>query len=263
MDVRSLVRDHYGRGDVAEAVLATLRDAGTDLDHLSADDLLPVDQLHAGGAPATVHLVRRLDLAPGARLLDVGCGIGGPARIAARAGAQVSGVDLTPELVAAATVLSERVGLGDLTRFETTAAQRLPHEDGSFDAAMMVHVGMNVPDKQAVFAEVHRVLVPGAPFGLYEQVRTGAGELPYPLPWAEDARSSFVETLEDYRRQLEAAGFTVEDVEDRTASTLGPPPAGQLSPVAVFGPAFAERIGHNVSATRAGLLGAFVVLARA
>ena len=175
----------------------------------------------------------------------------------------MSGVDLTPELVAAATALSDRVGLGNRTRFETTAADGLPHEDRSFDAAMMVHVGMNVPDKQAVFAEVHRVLEPGAPFGLYEQVRTGEGDLPYPLPWAADARSSFVETPEDYRHQLEAVGFTVEDVEDRTATTLGPPPAGQPSPVAVFGPAFAARLGHNVAATRAGLLGAFVVLARA
>src|SRR5690349_1620976 len=80
----------------------------------------------------------------------------------------------------------------------------------------MVHVGMNLPEKRAVFAEVHRVLRPGGRFALYEQVRTGDGELPYPLPWAEDERSSFVETVADYRAHLDAAGFVVEDAEDRT-----------------------------------------------
>ena len=93
----------------------------------------------------------------------------------------------------------------------------------------MVHVGMNIPDKQAVFAEVHRVLAPGGRFAIYEQMRTADGDLPYPLPWAEDERSSFVETPEDYTRHLEAAGFTVEEVEDRTASTLGPPPTGPVT----------------------------------
>ncbi len=263
MDVRELVRHHYGAGDLAGAVLEALRQAGTDIEHLSPRDLFPIDQLHAGGAPATVHLVERLDLAPGSHVLDVGCGIGGPSRLAAGMGARVTGIDLTPEFVVAATELSARSGISDRVSFATTAGESLPFEASVFGAAMMVHVGMNVPDKQAVFAEVHRVLAPGSRFGIYEQMRTGPGELPYPLPWAEDERSSFVETSDDYVRQLEAVGFTVEDVEDRTASTLGPPPAGPLSPVAVFGGAFAERIGHNVAATRAGLLGAVIVLARA
>ena len=92
---------------------------------------------------------------------------------------------------------------------------------------MMVHVGMNVPDKAALFAEVHRVLVPGGVFGLYEQVRAADGELTYPLPWAEDERSSFVETVEDYQRHLTAAGFSVAEVEDRTAAAAVPPTPGR------------------------------------
>ena len=263
VDVRDLVRDHYGSVSLGDAVVAALRDAGTDVEHLGPRDLYPVDQLHAGGAPATAYLVERLGLAPGTRLLDVGCGIGGPARLAAEAGAQVVGIDLTPEFVQAATELSERVGLGDRTTYVTTPGEALPLDDDSFGAAMMVHVGMNVPDKQAVFTEVRRVLAPGAPFGLYEQVRAAPGDLTYPLPWAEDERSSFVESSEEYVAALEAAGFTIDAVEDRTASTLGPPPTGPLSPVAVFGAVFAERVGHNVAATRAGLLGAVLVLARA
>jgi ubiquinone/menaquinone biosynthesis C-methylase UbiE len=263
MDVRDLVKQHYGAGDLSTAVLHAMAGAGVDVEHLDAPDLFPVDQLHAGGVQATRHLLERLEVGPGQRLLDVGCGIGGPSRLAASYGAQVTGIDLTPEFVETAAALTERVGLTDHARYVATPGEALPFEDGSFDVAMMVHVGMNIPTKQAVFEEVHRVLVPGGRFGVYEQVRAGAGDLPYPMPWAEDERSSFVESAEDYRAHLEAAGFTVEEVEDRTESTLGPPPAGPLSPAAVFGPVFVERIGNNVTATRAGLLGAALVIARA
>ncbi len=263
MDVRELVTRHYSGGDLSAAILSALAGAGVDVDHLGAADLFPVDQLHAGFAAATKDVLDRVGLAPGTRLLDVGCGVGGTSRMAAMAGAEVTGIDLTPDFVEAATSLTERVGLADRARFVATAGESLPFDDASYDAAVMVHVGMNIPDKAAVFAEVHRVLVPGGRFAVFEQMRTADGELPYPLPWAEDERSSFVETSDAYATHLEAAGFTVEEVEDRTSSTSGPPPVGSLSPVAVFGPVFAERVGHNVAATRAGLLGAVLVVARA
>ena len=127
----------------------------------------------------------------------------------------------------------------------------------------MIHVGVNVPDKSAVFAEVHRVLRSGGRFAIYEQVRTGEGGLPYPLPWAEDERSSFVETVADYSAHLETAGFEVEDEVDRTPTTLGPPPQGPISNAVIFGPPFVHRIANNVAATKAGLLGAWLFLARA
>jgi ubiquinone/menaquinone biosynthesis C-methylase UbiE len=263
MDVRELVTSHYSGTDLSEAILAALADAGGDVDNLGPADLFPVDQLHAGGAAATKQVLDRVGLDPGTRLLDVGCGIGGTSRMAAMAGAEVTGIDLTPDFIEAARSLTERVGLSDRVTFVTTAGESAPFDDASFDAAVMVHVGMNVPRKTVVFSQVHRVLAPGARFAMFEQMRTSDGDLPYPLPWAEDERSSFVETSDEYVAHLEAAGFTVEEVEDRTASTLGPPPAGPLSPVAVFGPVFAERVGHNVAATRAGLLGAVLIVARA
>ena len=263
MDVRELVRQHYGAGDLTTAILRALADAGTDVDRLGPEDLFPVDQLHAGGAPSTRHLLDRLAVGRGNRLLDVGCGIGGASRMAALAGAAATGIDLTPAFVDTAMTLTRRVGLEDRADFLATPGESLPFEQHAFDRAVMVHVGMNIPDKQAVFAEVHRVLEPGGVFGLYEQMRTADGELTYPLPWAEDARSSFVETVDQYAEALVSAGFTVEEIEDRTASTLGPPADGPLSPAAVFGPVFVQRVGHNVQATRAGLLGAIVVLARA
>ena len=264
MDVRDLVRDHYGAAGLSDTILGALADAGVDTDHLQPQDLFPVDQLHAGGAFATRHVLDRLDIAPGQRLLDVGCGIGGASRMAASYGAQVTGLDLSPEFVETAAALTAKVGLDDRARFVHTEGQSMPFDDESFDAAVMVHVGMNIPDKDAVFSEVHRVLRTGGRFAIYEQVRVGDGELTYPLPWAVDERSSFVETVDDYRRQLEGAGFTVEDAEDVTPTLARQtPPQGPVSNAVVFGPAFVERIENNVAATRAGLLGSWLLVARA
>jgi ubiquinone/menaquinone biosynthesis C-methylase UbiE len=263
MDVRDLVRKHYGGGDLAQAIISALAAAGVNTDDLTAESLLPLDQLHAGGRPATEEVLKRLAPGEDTRLLDVGCGIGGPARLAATYGATVTGVDLTPEFVAAATTLSDRVGLSDRAQFVPTDGEELPFHPGDFNAAMMMHVGMNVPDKPALFAEVHRVLEPGAAFLLYEQVRARAGDLPYPMPWADDERTSFVETRADYTGHLESAGFTVEQTEDLGEFAQSPPPPGPLSPTVVLGEAFAERVGNNVAAHRAGLLQAVVITARA
>jgi MPBQ/MSBQ methyltransferase len=255
------VRGHYGTAGLAESVLTALSGAGVDVAALTPADLFAVDQLHAGGAPATRHVLDRLGVGPGLKLLDVGSGLGGPARMAGTLGADVTGVDLTPEFVEAANDLTVRTGLADRVRFVTTPGESLPFEDGSFDAAVMVHVGMNVPAKQAVFEQVHRVLAPGARFALYDQMSTGRGDLTFPLPWAEDPRGSFLETADDYRRQLESAGFHVDEIEDRTEAVLVPPPASAVGPGDIFGPAFGEGVGNYVAAARAGLVRAVLILA--
>ena len=271
MDVADLVRQHYGGVDLQAGILAGLTATGVDIDHLTVDDLSPVDQLHAGFSDATRYLLTRLDLGPDARLLDVGCGIGGPARLAAgEHGWRVTGVDLSPDFVATAGALTARVGLTDRVDFRVASADDLGIETGTFDAAMMVHVGMNIPDKAAVFTDVRRALRDGGTFAVFEQMRVGDGDLPYPLPWAEDDRSSFVASPAEYARDLGSAGFSVIVTEDRTAETSGPPgPPGppdgspSLSPMAVFGPEFGRRIGNNIAATRAGLLAPVLILAEA
>ena len=262
MDARDLVTEHYGSADLSGSILRALTEAGVDTEHLAAEQLFAVDQLHVGGAPAVEHLLSRLDVGPGTRVLDVGCGIGGPSRMAALAGAEVTGVDLTPDFVEAATVLTARVGLADRARFVTTSAEELPFDDAAFDAALMVHVGMNVPDKPALFAQVARVLAPGGRFAVFDQTRLAPGEIPYPVPWAPDERSSFVESPEHYVAALESAGLTVEDVEDRTPATMTPPPPGAVSNAVVFGEDFARRLDNLVAATRAGTLGSRLFLAR-
>lgn len=268
MDVADLVRQHYGGVDLHAGILAGLTAAGVDVDHLTVADLSAVDQLHAGFSEATRYLLGQLGLGPGSRLLDVGCGIGGPARMAATEyGCSVTGVDLSPGFIDTARSLTARVGLAERVDFRVAGGDRLGVDDDAFDAAMIVHVGMNIPDKAAVFTDVRRALRAGGTFAVFEQMRVGDGDLPYPLPWAEDSRSSFVASPDEYARDLESAGFSVIATEDRTAQTAGPPgpPDGsqRLSPIAVFGPQFGVRIGNNIAATRAGLLAPVLILARA
>jgi MPBQ/MSBQ methyltransferase len=264
VDVEDLVRSHYGGADLEEVILSGLRAAGVDTDALTLEDLAAVDQLHAGFLPATHYLLAQLELSPQTRLLDLGCGIGGPARVAAASYAcPVVGVDLSPDFIRVARFFTERLGLNGLVEHRVAAGDRIDVADASFDRAMIVHVGMNIPDKAAVFAEVRRALRPGGTFALFEQMKRSDDPPNYPLPWAEDERSSFVAAPEEYVRLLEAAGFTVTRNEDRTAATAGPGGGSRpaLSPAAVFGPDFVERIQNNIAATRAGILAPVLMLA--
>lgn len=269
MDVTEAVRAHYGRGDLVPAILDWLREQGVDPDQLQVVDLFRIDQLHAGFAPATRHLLAALEVSAAGSVLDVGCGIGGAVRLAAHEyGAWAVGVDLSPGFVAAAEELSARVGLADRVAYAVTDGTRLPFDDASFDAATMIHVGMNVADKPALFREVRRVLVPDGRFGVYDQMRTGDGPLPYPLPWAVDEATSFVATPAEYEAALAAAGFRVTDRTDRTDAVAGSVQgastgSGRGLPVAVLGPQLVQQLQNNIAAARGGLLGAVQILATA
>ena len=156
MDLQDLVRGYYGSGGLTEAVLGALSSAGIDVDHFTPADLFLVDHLHAGGAGATEHVLNRLRVGRGLRLLDVGrasaaCTDGGDAWRRCDEDRPYAGI------VETATELSARVGLADNVRFVAISGESLPFDDKSFDAAMMVHVGMNIPVKKAVFTEMHRV----------------------------------------------------------------------------------------------------------
>jgi MPBQ/MSBQ methyltransferase len=263
MSTEETVRDHYSGDDLEGRVLDALREHRVDVDSLRVEDLGGIDQLHAGGVASTEHLLDALDVTAAARVLDVGSGIGGPARVAATRGCVVTGIDLSPDFVDAARKITARVGLTERVSFDLGSATEMPYDDGAFSRAMLNHVGMNIEAKDRVFAEVHRVLEPDGRFAVYEQMRVGDGDLTFPMPWATDESSSFVETNDRYVELLQAAGFGIESVEDRTAAVGGPPAPGALTPAPVFGPGFVERIGNNIAATLAGTLGAFLIIARA
>jgi SAM-dependent methyltransferase len=265
MDVEGEVARHYAQPDLTRTVLDALRSLGKDLDALDPADLSPVDEFHSGWAPLTVELAKTLGLDAGTRVLDVGSGIGGPARYFARTfGCDVTGIDLTPAFVELAGDLTARCGLADRVRFVAGSALAMPFEDGCFDVATMNHVGMNIGDKPRLFAEVRRVLRPGGRFVVYDLMLTGAGELPMPMPWADTAATSFVETPARYRALLAAAGFAVTAERDWSAFVLEVAAAMRarieregmpvLGVHLLLGPTARERLGRAVGAIRDGVL---------
>ena len=215
-DPEGKVKTHYGTGIDEESILAALRNAGIDPDKLSAADFAPIDEFHLGWKPQTLAFAQELAFTPDMTILDVGCGIGGPARTFAEArGCRVAGIDLTPEFVAIAEALTRRCKLDELASFRVASALDLPFDDDIFDGAIQFHVGMNIADKAGAFSEVFRVLRAGGTFGVYDVVRTAPGDLPYPVPWAASAETSFVETAETYRRLLGGAGFRIDAERNR------------------------------------------------
>jgi SAM-dependent methyltransferase len=212
---------HYDISGLEQRILAALADTGVDVAHLCADDLEAVDEFHIGGVAATKALVDQMDLKPAAELLDIGSGVGGPARFVANsAGANVTGIDLTQSYVDIATSLSKRTGLADKTRFVQGSALDMPFANASFDAAVILHVGMNLPDKAKLMSETARVLRPGGVFAVYDVMRLKDGALTYPLPWASNETMSFVATPDDYRTAAAAAGFSVTSERPRGAFAI-------------------------------------------
>ncbi|TGQ94112.1 methyltransferase domain-containing protein [Mesorhizobium sp. M8A.F.Ca.ET.208.01.1.1] len=212
---------HYEISGLEERILAALAGAGVDVAHLRAGDLEAVDEFHIGGVAATRDLIGQLGLKPGARLLDIGSGIGGPARfVANNAGVDVTGIDLTQSYVDIATSLSRRTGMAGKTHFVQGSALDMPFAKAGFDAAMILHVGMNLPDKAKLMSEAARVLKPGGVFAVYDVMRLKDDDLTYPLPWASNETISFVATPDDYRSAAAAAGFSVTAERQRGAFAI-------------------------------------------
>jgi SAM-dependent methyltransferase len=216
MSIDRSIAQHYAHGDLERAILDALVAMGKDPDRLTIEDLAPVDEFHVGGRAATAEFFEKLGLKSGMHVLDIGSGLGGPARFAAQTlGCQVTGIDLTPEYVEVANALARRVGLDKRVSYVCGSAVDLPFPDASFDAAYMLHVGMNIEDKAKLMGEARRVLKPGAAFGIYDVMRTGDGDLAFPVPWARSMKTSFVVRPGAYRRRLDCAGFDIQHERNR------------------------------------------------
>jgi len=215
MDIEHQVATHYTRGKLEDNILGMLRAAGKDLNRLNAEDLAAIDEFHLGGREATQVLADFMQLRPGMHLLDVGCGIGGPARYFASRGCQVTGIDLTEEFVRVAENLTRMVKLDQKAEFRQTNALKLPFDKHTFDGAYTIHVCMNIANKAGVFREVARVLKPGARFTIFDLTRGSDEALTFPMPWAQTSETSFVASVDDYRQWLQAAGFRIEHQRDR------------------------------------------------
>jgi sarcosine/dimethylglycine N-methyltransferase len=214
------VVSHYRQFNRAQAALDALQTRGRDIDRLTPSDLEPFDNLHTSGAAATVRLITLLDAKPDWRVLDIGSGLGGPARMLNdRSGASVDGLELTPAFIAAAQDFSRRTGQADTVQFHQASTDGIPFADATFDAAWHIHTSMHIPDKARFYREVARVLKPGGRFAMYDPV-AGSGELRFPVPWSETSVTSFLVTQDAHVASIGAAGLVPLKVEDVTAEGL-------------------------------------------
>jgi ubiquinone/menaquinone biosynthesis C-methylase UbiE len=200
-------------------LIATIDRLGSEgaTERITPETLQPLDQYHAGGLQAVERLLGTLGLCPPDIVLDVGSGLGGPARqIAAASGCQVVGVDITEAYVEAATELTDRCGLSDRVRFvHGDIADLVP--DQPFNAGFTMHVQMNIEAKREWFAAIARRLAPGARFAVWEVCSTSDGALPWPMPWSMDGSDSYLATSDALRDAVLGAGFELVEWVDETA----------------------------------------------
>ena len=212
------VASHYSATQtVADRIADKLRKADKDIETLKTASLGAIDEFHIRGRKATLELAEGLGLSASSHVLDIGSGLGGPARTLVETyGCRVTGIDLTPAFREAATALSQWVGLSDRLDFQVGDATHLPFADGLFDAAMTIHVAMNIAAKDRMYAEARRVLKPGGRFGVYDVLQGEGGDILFPVPWAREPSISHVATPDAMQALLSGAGFKILSVVDST-----------------------------------------------
>lgn len=251
--------------DPLPVVLDALRESGRDVESIQIDDLAGIDEFHALGRPATMALAELAGIAADVEVIDVGAGLGGPARfLAARFAARVTAVEPTARFRKACAELNRRAGLAAAIRTVDGTATRLPVADGSMEVAWMQAVAISVADKHAMANELRRVLRPGGQLAFFDSFARGGGDLHYPLPWADGPEASFVVSADELRSVFEAAGFepvvwneqegALTAIAQRSFTPTVDPARVGLSKLM---PDFEQRmgnVGRNIAEERLGLL---------
>jgi SAM-dependent methyltransferase len=249
------VAPQYTQGNLMERIDGALRETRKDPNDVTVEDLAPIDHFHTLGLRATTGLADATGLEGGEEVLDVGCGLAGPARTLATAyGCRVTGIDITPEYCRVAEELNRRVGLQDRIVIQEGNALALPFEDRSFDVVWTMHVTMNIDDKETLYDQLARVLKPGGKLAFFDLL-SGEGDVHYPVPWADDPSISHLVDEDETRLLLSTAGFHVELWEDLTAEGaefFANPPKSPLGPRLLVKdmPGKLQNLGRNLKEGR-------------
>lgn len=225
---------HYSARDIEARIMAAIREAGLDPgQRLSPKELGALDHFHTGGFSASHELRELAQIRAEDRVLDIGAGLAGPARmLAAAPGCRVDCLEMSPDFCAGAALLNRLTGLDGLIEVHRGSALDMPFADASFDVAWMQNVGMNIADKRKLYAEIYRVLKPGGRYAFQEMAAGNTATAYFPLPWATDPADSFLVSAVELRALLDEAGFDLEIFEDtsevhlsRTAAAVAAAPS--------------------------------------
>lgn len=259
----SAVSAHYGAWSLADTIEKTLRAEGVDPEQVTIEQLAPLDNFHAFGTVGTLELGRRAQIASDDSVLDVGGGVGGPARmLASQYGCHVTVLDLTPEFCEAGETLTRWTKLSDRVSFVCASALEMPFEDASFDVVWTQHAVMNIADKPRLYQEIHRVLRPGGRFALFDTLAGPIQPLVFPVPWANTPDYSFLLSPDETRALITSAGFVERDwlegrelaaiLENAASATTGPDGRPRGAPAFLMGPEGQLKIENATLNTKEG-----------
>ena len=248
----STLQAHYSAPEIEARILAAIRAAGLNPEQpISPDELGALDHFHTGGLRASRELLELAKIEAADRVLDIGSGLGGSARLlASTTGCRVDCIEMSSDYCAGAVLLNRLTGLEDRIDVHQGSALDMPFSDDSFDVVWMQNVGMNIEDKETLYSEISRVLKPGGRYAFQEMA---AGKVPtsyFPLPWASDPGDNFLVSAEEMRAILDRCGLIAELFEDtsdthlsRTMANATPAARGQLG-LSVFVDNLAQKAGN-------------------
>jgi len=210
------LESHYSAHDIETRILAAIHAAGLNpAQRLTPEELGALDHFHTGGLRASKDLMALAQIRAEDRVLDIGAGLAGSARmLAAATGCRVDCIEMSPDFCAGAVLLNRLTGLADRIAVHRGSALDLPFVDESFDAVWMQNVGMNIEDKRKLYGEIGRVLKSGGRFAFQEMAAGETTTSYFPLPWATDPADSFLVSPDTMRTLLGESGLFAECFED-------------------------------------------------
>ncbi len=215
-----LIENQYILSGLFEDIIKRLKDQDNDLNNISRSDIAGVDEFHLRGVEVTKEIVTEFDF-KNLKVLDVGCGLGGPSRMLAdEFNCIVSGIDMSHEYIRTAQKLSEIIAHKGTTEFIQGDALRLPYKDSSFDVVWTQHVQMNIEDKMKFYSEINRVLKNNGSLIYYDIFKMNNEDVNYPVPWANNSKVSFLQTISNMDSILSNLGLTKIQTTNQTEGAI-------------------------------------------
>ena len=217
MEYEEAINIQYGQKNLVDKILETLKSEGINTAEMIRNAFAPIDELHLLGNKATLELAQEVGLNEKMKILDVGCGIGGPARtLVSNFGCHVTGLDLSKEYCQAADLINKYVGLSDMIEIQQGNALEMPFSDAIFDVVFLQHVLMNIADKGRFFSQIKRVLRSKGRLALYTICEGDISPINYPVIWANSAEINFLLPAIKLRNFISSNGFKEISWKDHT-----------------------------------------------